>query len=41
MHVLTLSDTLGGKHFYKIAFKELEERLQNLPGADVDIIRAA
>lgn len=36
-----LSGTLGGKHFYKIAVKELEERLQNLPGADADIICAA
>lgn len=41
VHVLTLSDTLGGEHFFEIAFKELERRLQNFPGVDANIIHAA
>lgn len=38
--MLTLSDTLGGEHFFEIAFKELEGRLQNFPGVDANIIHA-
>lgn len=41
VHVLTLSKTIGGVHFFGIAFKEFEGRLQNFPGVDADIIHAA
>lgn len=41
VHVLTLSNTLGGEHFFELACKELEGRLQNFPGVDANIIHSA